>query len=149
MKIPKALVILVLAAVLVGGGLWGYRLLRSGEEATTYSQKVIVERGTIVAALAPTGEVYAPRQAELSFDVTKILLTELNVTPGQQVKAGEVLARIDATSLERTVIQAEAQLTIAQSDLEEAQELYTELDLTQAQVAVAQAEVDLAEAQEA
>jgi HlyD family secretion protein len=142
------LVILVLAAVLVGGGLWGYRLLRSGEEATTYSQKVIVERGTIVAAIAPTGEVYAPRQTELSFDVTKIPLTELNVTPGQRVKAGEVLARIDATSLERTVIQAEAQLTIAQSDLEEAQEPYTELDLTQVQLAVSQAEVDLAEARE-
>jgi HlyD family secretion protein len=157
MKIPKALailtpvavlVILVLAVLLVGGGLWGYRLLRSGEQATTYSQKVVVERGTIVAAIAPTGEVYAPRQAELSFDVTKIPLTELDVTPGQQVKAGEVLARIDATSLERAVTEAEAQLTIAQSDLEEAQEPYTELDLTQAQVAVAQAEVDLAEAQE-
>ncbi len=146
--LAAVLVILVLAAVLVGGGLWGYRLLRNGEQATTYSQKVIVERGTIVAAIAPTGEVYAPRQAELSFDVTKIPLTELNVTPGQRVKAGEVLARIDATSLERAVIQAEAQLTIAQSDLEEAQEPYTELDLTQVQLAVSQAEVDLAEAQE-
>jgi HlyD family secretion protein len=156
MKIPKTLVILtpvavlvilVLAALLVGGGLWGYRLLSSGEQATTYSQKVAVERGTIVAAIAPTGEVYAPRQAELSFDVTKIPLTELNVTPGQQVKAGEVLARIDATSLERAVTEAEAQLTIAQSDLDEAQKPYTELDLTQAQVAVSQAEVGLAEAQ--
>jgi HlyD family secretion protein len=156
MKIPKTLVILtpvavlvilVSAVLLVGGGLLGYRLLHSGEQATTYSQKVVVERGTIVATIAPTGEVYAPRQAELSFDVTKIPLTELNVTPGQQVKAGEVLARIDATSLERAVTEAEAQLTIAQSDLEEAQEPYTELDLTQAQVAVAQAEVDLAEAQ--
>jgi HlyD family secretion protein len=157
MKIPKTLVILtpvallvilVSAVLLVGGGLLGYRLLRSGEQATTYSQKVVVERGTIVATIAPTGEVYAPRQAELSFDVTKIPLTELNVTPGQQVKAGEVLARIDATSLERAVTEAEAQLTIAQSDLEEVKEPYTELDLTQAQVAVAQAEVSLAEAQE-
>lgn len=157
MKIPKTLVILtpiavliilVSAVLLVGGGLWGYRLLRGGEQATTYSQKVVVERGTIVAAIAPTGEVYAPRQAELSFDVTKITLTELNVTPGQQVKAGEVLARIDTTSLERAVTEAEAQLTIAQSDLEEVKEPYTELDLTQAQVAVSQAEVGLAEAQE-
>jgi len=156
MKIPKTLVILtpvavlvilVSAVLLVGGGLWGYRLLRSGEQATTYSQKVAVERGTVVAAIAPTGEVYAPRQAELSFDVTKIPLTELNVTPGQRVKAGEVLARIDATSLERAVTEAEAQLTIAQSELEKAQKPYTELDLTQAQVAVAQAEVGLAEAQ--
>ncbi|MFB0547195.1 MAG: hypothetical protein ACETWB_09810, partial [Anaerolineae bacterium] len=97
------LVILMLAAVLAGGGLWGYRLLRSGEQATTYSQKVVVERGTVVAAIAPTGEVYAPRQAELSFDVTKIPLTELNVTPGQRVKARQVLARIDTTSLERAV----------------------------------------------
>jgi HlyD family secretion protein len=157
MKIPKTLVILtpvavlvilVSAVLLIGGGLLGYRLLRSGEQATTYSQEVVVERGTIVATIAPTGEVYAPRQAELSFDVTKITLTELNVTPGQQVKAGEVLARIDTTSLERAVTEAEAQLTIAQSDLEEVQEPYTELDLTQAQVAVAQAEVSLAEAQE-
>jgi HlyD family secretion protein len=157
MKIPKTLiiltpvavlVILVSAVLLVGGGLLGYRLLRSGEQATTYSQKVVVERGTIVATIAPTGEVYAPRQAELSFDVTKISLTELNVTPGQQVKAGEVLARIDTTSLERAVTEAEAQLTIAQSDLEEVKEPYTELDLTQAQVAVAQAGVGLVEAQE-
>jgi len=157
MKIPKTLVILTPVAVLVilgsavllvGGGLWGYRLLRGGEQASTYNQKVVVEQGTIVATIAPTGEVYAPRQAALSFDVTKIPLTELNVTPGQQVKAGEVLARIDTTSLERAVTEAEAQLTIAQSDLEKAQKPYTELDLIQAQVAVDQARVDLAEAQE-
>ncbi len=147
MKIPKTLAILTPVTVLVGGGLLGYRLLRGGEQATTYSQKVVVERGTIVATIAPTGEVYAPRQAELSFDVTKIPLTELNVAPGQPVKAGEILARIDTTSLERAVTEAEAQLTIARSELEEAQKPYTELDLIQAQVAVDQAKVDLAEAQ--
>jgi len=108
----------------------------------------MVERGNLVAATSPTGEVYAPRQVELSFDVSKIQLIELNVTPGQKVKTGDVLARIDSAALERAVLQAEADLTVAQDNLEKTQNPYTELDLIQARLTVSQAEIALEDAKE-
>jgi RND family efflux transporter MFP subunit len=122
--------------------------LLPGSQTASLSQVVAVERGNLVATLASTGEVYAPRQAELGFDVNGIELTELHVTPGQQVKAGDVLARIDPTTLERAVTQAEADLTVAQDGLDQAKNPYTELDLAQAKLAVSQAEADLATAQD-
>ena len=139
-----------LAVILVAAGVGvGVLLSRKGASQTAnLTQVFAVERGNLAAAIAPTGEVYAPRQAELSFDVNKIELIELNVAPGQQVKAGDALARIDPTALERAVTQAEADLTVAQDNLEKAQNPYTELDLTQARLAVTQAEVALEDAEE-
>ena len=141
-----ALLVLVLAA----GGVVFIPKWRStsASETSDLTQVFTAQRGNLVAAISPTGEVYAPRQADLSFDVYKIELTELNVTPGQTVKAGDVLARIDPTTLERAVIQAEADLTVAQDNLDKAQNPYTELDLAQAKLAVAQAAVALEEAKE-
>jgi HlyD family secretion protein len=127
---------------------WIQERLLPGSQTTSLNQVVTVERGNLVATLTSTGEVYAPRQAELGFDVNGIELIELNVTPGQQVRAGDVLARIDPTTLERAVTQAEADLTVAQDNLEQAKNPYTELDLAQAKLAVTQAEADLATAQD-
>jgi HlyD family secretion protein len=140
----------LLVLVLVAGGVIFVPKLRStrASETSDLTQVFTAQRGNLVAAITPTGEVYAPRQVELSFDVYKVELIELNVTPGQKVKAGDVLARIDPTTFERAVTQAAADLTVAQDNLEKAKNPYTELDLTQAKVAVAQAEVALKEAQE-
>lgn len=136
--------------ILVAGGVVFVPKWRSTStsETSSLTQVFTAQRGNLVAAITPTGEVYAPRQVDLSFDVYKVELIELNVTPGQKVKAGDVLARIDPTTFERAVTQAEADLTVAQDNLEKAKNPYTELDLTQAKVAVAQAEVALQEAQE-
>jgi HlyD family secretion protein len=140
----------LLVLILVAGGVVFVPKWRStsASETSDLTQVFTVQRGNLVAAITPTGEVYAPRQVDLSFDVYKIELIELNVTAGQKVKAGDVLARIDSTALERAVTQAEADLTVAQDNLEKAQNPYTVLDLTQAKVAVAQAEVALNEAKD-
>jgi HlyD family secretion protein len=138
----------LLVLILVAGGVVFIPKWRStsASQSSDLTQVFTAQRGNLVAAITPTGEVYAPRQADLSFDVYRIELIELNVTAGQKVKAGDVLARIDSTALERAVTQAEADLTVAQDNLEKAQNPYTDLDLTQAKVAVAQAEVALNEA---
>ncbi len=141
-----ALVVLILVAV--GVRMAPKWLPTSASETPDLTQVFTAQRGNLVAAISPTGEVYAPRQVDLSFDVNKIQLIELNVTPGQKVQAGDVLARIDATALERAVIQAEADLTVTQDNLDKAQNPYTELDLTQAKLAVAQAEIGLEDAKE-
>ena len=142
---PLPLGVVLVAAGVVFVPKW---LPTRASEPTDLTQIFTAQRGNLVAAITPTGEVYAPRRVDLSFDVNKIELIELNVVPGQKVKAGDVLARIDPTDLERAVIQAEADLTVAQDNLEKAQNPYTELDLTQARVAVKQAEVALEEAKE-
>ena len=138
-----ALAVVLVVAGVVGGVLW---IRKGASQKDNLLQVFTVERGNLVATIASTGEVYAPRKAELGFDVSRIPLIALNVAPGQQVKAGDVLARIDPTALERAVTQAEADLTVAQDNLEKAQNLYTELDLTQARLAVTQAELALEDA---
>ncbi len=137
--------IMVVAAVAAASFLL---LRRGGGEAAGALQVYTVQRGTVSATVTSTGEVYAPRQLELSFDVNRIPLTELKVAAGQQVKAGDVLACIDPTTLQRAVDQAQADLTVAQDNLAKAKEPYSTLDMTQARLAVSQAEVALAEAQE-
>jgi HlyD family secretion protein len=140
--------VLVAIVVVAGVGLAVLWIRRSTSQAANLFQVYAVERGNLVAAITPTGEVYAPRQAELSFDVTRIPLIEVNVAPGQQVKAGDVLARIDPTTLKRAVTQAEADLTVAQDNLEKVQNPYTDLDLIRARLVVTQTEASLADAQE-
>jgi len=135
-----------LAAIVVAGAAGGVLWARHNKGAATLLQTYTVARGNISATVTCTGEVYAPRQAALSFDVTRIPLIELKVAPGQQVKAGDVLARIDPTSLQRAVDQAQADLTVAQDNLEKTRNPYTQLDLTKAQLAVSTAEVALADA---
>lgn len=139
-----ALIAAVVIIAIVGGALWRGR---GAEEPTEFTDVVPVTRGNLTAAVSTVGEVYASRAADLSFDVTKIELIEINVKPGQQVKAGAVLARIDPTTLERAVTQAEADLAEAQDALEDARKPYSELDLAEAKVAVSQAELALADAQ--
>ena len=65
------LLILILVAV-------GVRIVpnwlsnRASEAPDDLTQVFTAQRGNLVAAISPTGEVYAPRQAELSFDVNKV-----------------------------------------------------------------------------
>ncbi len=58
------------------------------------------------------------KQVALSVDVTKLELIELNVTSGQEVQKGTVLARIETDSLERAVEQAKADLLSAEEALQ-------------------------------
>ncbi len=140
---PALAIVLVLAAGAGAWVLWGRKA--TGQTISTL-QVYPVERGNLTASIACTGEVYAVRTAELVFDVTRIPIIEMNAVPGRQVKAGDVLARIDPTTLERAVTQAQADLTVARDALEKAQAPYTAFDLTQAKLAVSQAEMGLVDA---
>jgi HlyD family secretion protein len=140
--------ILPVVALVIASVIIGRRLISGGQSETDdLTQVFTATRGDLVASVSPTGEVYAPRSIDLNFDVTKVQLIELNVNPGQLVKAGEILARIETSDLERAVQQAEADLTIAEDDLDQTRNPYSELDLIQAQLTVSQTEVSLLEAQ--
>jgi HlyD family secretion protein len=139
-------IVVVVVAAVIGGVLW-FKRGSTGNGNTAY-QAYTVTRGNLTATVSVTGEVYAPRSVSLSFDVSKLQLTELNVVAGQKVKAGDVIARIETTSLERAVKQAQANLTTSQDNLAKVKEPYTALDLIQARLTVSQSLVSLADAQD-
>jgi HlyD family secretion protein len=144
----KGWLAVVLIVLLGAAGVLLWRNRGSTAETTTFTEVLTVERGNLTASVSPTGEVYAPHQAQLSFDVTGIPLIELNVAAGQTVNAGDVLARIDPASLERALEEAQAELVSAQETLEAAQAPSTALEKQKAELGVTQAETALEQARE-
>ena len=135
----KTLLGILAAIAVVAIGLLVLRNQNALSEADDFTQVVSVQRGDLVASITPTGAVTARQRIVLRFDVIKADLIELLVKAGQQVKEGDLLARIDKAELERALDQAEADLLSAEDDLEESLEPYTELDKKQAEVAVSKA----------
>ncbi|HNS52832.1 MAG TPA: efflux RND transporter periplasmic adaptor subunit [Anaerolineae bacterium] len=146
-KVWKWLALVALAAAVVGAVL--YWRSRSGADETAATTTVVAAaRGDLTASISPTGQVYTAHTATLGFEVTKLELVELSVAAGQEVKKGDLLARIDPSSLERAVLQAEADLADAQEALETVESPSSALDRRAADLAVTQAKTALELAKE-
>ncbi|MGQ9584924.1 MAG: efflux RND transporter periplasmic adaptor subunit [Anaerolineae bacterium] len=142
--ILRIIALVVLGGVAVGVIWWRQqRASATASQTAALTQTITVGRGNITASISPTGEVYAVQSASLSFDVVSAKIIELNVQPGQFVRQGDVLARIDTAALQRAVDQAEADLLTAQENLDEALAKASDLDIEGAQLAVTQAEAAL------
>ncbi len=122
-------VVLLLALVLVGGGVLAYLSLVSGPQ----SSGALVASGTVEADEVAVG-------AEVSGRVAEVL-----VVKGQQVHAGDLLFRLDETLLQAQRRQAEAALAVAQAQVEVAQ---ANLDAARLQAQIALQQAHLAEAQQ-
>ena len=144
----KWIVIIVLIVVAGAAGVYYWQTAQTVQTGETdLTQTIAVQRASITAGISPTGEIYASQYTSLTFNVSLIPISKINVEAGQVVEKGKVLATLDTDSLERAVDQAEADLLTAQGNLEEALEKYSELDQQKAQLAVAQAEVSLEQSQ--
>jgi HlyD family secretion protein len=102
--------------------------------------------GSIAATVSATGNVEAAAEADLRFESTGII-SEILVRPGDVVEVGQPLARINATSLQLQVEQAEADLRQAQAELETLQSGATEQEIAEAQARVEQAQSQYVQAQ--
>lgn len=109
-----------------------------GEEAVAYQTEPI-ERGSLVATVGATGSVRAKQSATLIWQTTGIV-DAVNVGVGDRVAHDDVLATLDKTSLNQSVIMAEADLASAIKALE---------DLSNSDTARAQALRSLDAAEEA
>ncbi len=143
------LLLIVVALVAVGGGwYYYYRYLPSQTSAAGETiQTARVREGNLVMSATGSGTLIPAQEVDLGFNGGSVL-TEVLVEVGDRVEIGDVLARIDPTDLERALIQAEADLTVAQDNLEKAKNPYSNLDVIQADLAVDQAAAALAEARE-
>lgn len=117
MKIKKPLPWIisgVLTVVLISGGI----LLYEGNHPVSASSSYItslVREGNIKETVNATGTIDASSLYSLSANGGKV--TELDVKVGDQVKAGQVLAKVDPTQAQQQVDQAQANLTQSQVKL--------------------------------
>jgi HlyD family secretion protein len=84
----------------------------SGTQARTFS----VTRGTVESAVTATGTVVPASQQNVGFRVSG-QLTEVDVKVGDHVTPGEVMAKVDPTTYQTALDQANASLQQAQATL--------------------------------
>jgi RND family efflux transporter MFP subunit len=139
---------------------WPFAIVAGPSEAPPPVQVVVVATRAVQEAFTLPGEVRARWETPLGFRVAgKIVRREVNV--GQQVRSGDVLARLDDTDFrlaveaqEAGLAAAEAELRLQRSEIERIRQLRTknlaaQSDLDQRQTALdaAGAKVEAAKAQ--
>jgi RND family efflux transporter MFP subunit len=155
MKVIRKILKGVIYVVILGGLGWAAITFwpRTEEPAvaqSSYTGTFAASRGTISSSLSLTGQVYTAKTQSLNFNTRSkgTKLTEVLVSVGDVVHAGDVLATIDTTSLVSDLDTAETNLLSAEEALEDAQAPYTTLQEREAEAAVTQARVELEAARE-
>lgn len=127
-------------------------ILRTNANGTAAYSTTQVSRGTISTSVTATGSLEPLTTVEVKSNVGGELVY-LGVDEGDQVKSGQVIARIDPSDAESTLEQSQADLDSAKSRAEQArqnlamqQEQYP-AQLLQAQQAVESARLKLAQAE--
>ena len=112
-----------------------------GQQGEIQQELVEVTRSNIMLSVTGDGNLSLPRHRKLTFDTTGEI-TEINVEDGDRVTKGQVLARLDTTSLDRGVTTAELAITAAKLAVTSAE---VDLKLTDDTI-VASAKIDLEQA---
>jgi macrolide-specific efflux system membrane fusion protein len=118
----KRSAIIIAVCVVVVGIVLGVVLTRGPSHQFT-GTTVNVTRGDIVKTVLVDGNLAMPNKAYLSFGVTGTV-TEVLVSEGDNVTKDEVLARLDASSLQSSVDIAELQVEIGEEQVKAARAQY-------------------------
>lgn len=141
------LAIVILFIVGAAGAFYFWQQSNAARAAASATRQTgTLARGQLSAGVSGAGNVTAPQQANLSFRVSGVPVTKLNVKIGDAVKQGDVLAEADATEWNEQVKTAETNLESARAKLDELKAPATEdeLAVAESQVKGAQASYDSA-----
>jgi multidrug efflux pump subunit AcrA (membrane-fusion protein) len=133
MRISRVCLIGLLGLMIVGCG--------GGAEETPTPAPV----GAFAQLVSVTGEVVPKRWADLSVQAGGVV-NEVMVEPGDEVAAGDVLLRLEATDAELAVQQAEAALASAQAKLARLKALPRPEDVAEAEERVQAAQAAVSQA---
>ncbi len=119
-RYKTALIVGIVALLLIAG----YFVLRdklnfSAEEVET-TMVVKISSAQASSVLTASGYVVAERKAAVSSKLSG-RLTQLNVIEGDQVKTGQIIARIESADIEATMAQMRASLDVAKAEVMNAQ----------------------------
>jgi multidrug efflux pump subunit AcrA (membrane-fusion protein) len=134
----RVLVLLVLIVAILGGSVV---YAQAGKSTTTY-RTALVTYGTITQTIGMAGNLAPVSEADLNFPASgTVQLVEVSV--GQTVDAGDLLASLDPTILAAQLSQAQATLASARSKLAQDEAGPTAQSLASATSPVAAAQVSL------
>jgi HlyD family secretion protein len=135
----KTILIIVVIAVLAGGGYFIYRNQVTNAQAQTTYQTVKLAMGDLTATVGATGTVRSNQTTTVNWQIQGRVGT-INVKVGDKVQSNQVLAVLDTTSLPQNIILARSDLVTAQRNLD---------NLKNSTTARAQAQQTLADAKKA
>ncbi len=148
MKLNRIVITIVLLVVVGGAGFFVYQqqVGSARAAAVTNRQTATITRGSIIASVSGAGNLYAPQQTNLNFQLAGVAITKIDVQVGDKVKAGDVLAQEDDSDLQFALRTAQSSLVSAQSNVAKLQQppLQADVDAAQAAVASAQSAYDAA-----
>ncbi len=135
-SVKKAVIILVILAV--AGAFVLYSIAKGGAATANYATAT-VERGNLVQTVSETGTVTAEDEVSLNFgNAGKI--ANVPVSVGDKVTSGQVLAELDKSGLDIQKNEAEANLTVARTELDKLNAGASSEDIAVRQASVSQAE---------
>jgi HlyD family secretion protein len=124
----------------------GFRFMGDNQASAAEGiQTAVVERGTLRASVDATGSVAPETRLELGFKSASGRVAEIIIVEGDQVEAGEVLARLETADLEQALIQVQASLAISEAQLAQTEEGPSAEDLASARAALESALADYEE----
>ncbi len=153
MKVSQIVMLVIVGIGAIYGGYSGYNrvFLQETKAASIQSSQIVtVTRGTLQATASASGNAVATHTQKLSFG-TAGTLGQISVSVGDQVKAGQVLAKLDqvtVSSLQDAFTMAEANLNVAKITLDQTTNPYTAADIAAALQTATQAQINLATAQQ-
>jgi multidrug efflux pump subunit AcrA (membrane-fusion protein) len=109
------------ALVLAGAGVAYATVGPATTASATTTRTSAVQRGTVIASVSASGNLALAATSSLAFGASG-KVTEIDVKVGQNVTAGQVLAKIDPTQANLQLTEARQQLTVAQDNLAKAQD---------------------------
>ena len=131
--------IIIAVVIIIAAGAFFVLNTKAKNEAVNEYQMVKVERGNLTATVGATGTVRSNQNTVLTWQ-TGGTVEQINVSVGDRVSEGVILASLKSTSLSQNIILAQADLVSNEKTLG---------DLLQSGTAAAQARVDLRDAEEA
>lgn len=141
----KIIIWIIIAAVLIGGGVFAYKKVIKKKEKPV--ETAVVQFGTIEQIVSAAGSVKSAKNLDLSFKISG-KITEIKTSVGASVKAGDELASVDASDLDSSLMEAEAAVKVAQAQLDEIKSGASQEEIEVQRVSAANAEENLAKAKE-
>lgn len=139
--LKKKLTWVVIVVVVAGGAYIGIKKLRAKDTTVRYVTAPVT-KGTITSSVSGTGQVSASNQIDIK-PAAAAKVTKVSVTAGQQVKANDVLAQLDAGDQQKAVRDARTSLETAQLALDKTKQSADALTMAQAQDALTSAQTAL------
>lgn len=131
-KIMSSVIFLIIVFI----SYFGYKALAKDNNLVRYATAA-VEKGTLIISVSGSGQVSALDQLDIKSKVKGDVLA-VYVNKGQEIKKGEIIARLDSADFQKAVSDAQDSLETAQIELEDLSSPPDELTLLKAENTIIQ-----------